>query len=50
MDDGCQGVFPRMEPIRKLCFLCTKLRDEALTGADVAEIRVGFFLSVFFAY
>nr|VWP02501.1 Reducing polyketide synthase FUB1 (EC (Fusaric acid biosynthesis protein 1) [Ganoderma boninense] len=42
VDNGCQMVFVRMEPGRKLCFLCVKLKDSANSGANIAEIRASY--------
>ena len=49
VDDGCQGLFTRMEAGRKLCFLCAKLKDSNNSATDVAEIQVDFFPSASFA-
>ena len=40
VSNGCQVVFPRMEPGGRLCFLCVKLQNPELSGAAKDEIRV----------
>ena len=40
VNNGCQMVFPRMEPGGKLCFLCVKLQDPMISIADKDDIRV----------
>ncbi|KAM5532479.1 hypothetical protein V8D89_013832 [Ganoderma adspersum] len=39
IDNGCQVVFPRMEPGGRLCPLCAKLQDAATTAAEAEMIR-----------
>lgn len=39
-NNGCQVVFPRMEPGGRLCFLCVKLQDPEISCPDRNEIRV----------
>lgn len=40
VNNGCQVVFPRMEPGGGLCFLCIKLQDPVNCALDKEEIRV----------
>lgn len=49
VNNGCQMVFPRMEPGGRLCFLCTKLQDPEISTVDRIDIRVWTPISLFSA-